>query len=319
MRWWVLVLLSTLLACTTPVRPPPTFSTAEAALAAAEQDVEAGRWQAALTKLRAAERQFADQPDITARRIELTARWKELRADWRDRLTLVRAQSRWDELVLLQRLELAETGVLRKLELEQKRALLIERRRELIDCAERQMNRDLKLAKSCAVLADSVQTGKDSSRLRAEVTAKQAAAAEAELAVVAAEQAQERKAAKARRVRKLDQAREFANDEKYVRALALVQQVLEDEPNNQRARALKSQLQENLSWQSRQLSELAERMYGESNVEAAIKMWEASLRLVPNQPEVIERYERAKRVQGNLRQLRDSPRRTPDAARQSGP
>lgn len=326
MRWLLVVLVSTLLGCATPGRPP-IFGTADAALAAAQQDVDAGRWQMALAKLQAAEQQFADEPAIAARRAELNARWSALRAQWEDRLALVRAQARWDELVLLQRLELAETDdFLNKLQLEHKKALLLASRSKLIGCAQRQLDQDLELAKRCVDLAHSVQADNDSRELRAQVAAKQASAAialqaeqAAKQAEVAAEHAEKRQIAVARRARLLKLAQVLADQERYVRALTLVHQVLEDEPDNQRAKTLQAQLQEHLARQSRLLSELADRLYGESNVAAAIQIWEASLRLVPDQPDVVERYERAKRVQGNLEQLRDAPEQSPDAVNQGKP
>lgn len=327
MRWALLALVATLLGCATPVRPPTRFATADAVLAAADRDVEAGRWRLALDKLQAAEQQFAGEPAIAKRRAELAARWGELRTELEDRLTLVRAQARWEELALLRRLELAESGnFLNQFQLEQKKTVLLGQRTRLMGCALRQLNANLELAQRCADLAHSVQPGSNSRRVRQQVLAKQAAAAaalEAEQAAkqakVAAQMAQQLQFAKARLGQKLERAQDLADKKRYVRALALVQQVLENEPDNQAAQALQAQLQENLAKQSRVLSELADGLYGESKVEAAIRLWEASLRLVPDQPDVVERYERAKRVQGNLQELREAPTETSGAVQGTGP
>jgi hypothetical protein len=55
------------------------------------------------------------------------------------------------------------------------------------------------------------------------------------------------------------------------------------------------------------LTDLADRLYAEGSIAAAIRVWETSFEINPDQPAARERYERARRVQENLERLRQEP------------
>ncbi len=280
---------------------PTTFASPEQALSRAQAAVERGQWGDALEALAAGRRQFPRDPQLAEEFDRVDARWRSLKPEWEDRLAVVRTRAMLEELALIERLETAEPGGANgAFGQARRRTDLAQQREPLLRCAERQLDAHLELARTCVDLAHRIAADERSAALREDVVAREAASA----AAVRDERA-ERRQAQLRA--QLDEAEALLAGEHYPQAAVRVARVLEADPDNGRARALQDQLNERVAHRTRLLTDLADRLYAEGSIAAAIRVWETSFEINPDQPAARERYERARRVQENLERLRQEP------------
>jgi tetratricopeptide (TPR) repeat protein len=87
-------------------------------------------------------------------------------------------------------------------------------------------------------------------------------------------------------------------------ARKLLNQVLEEQPDNPDAKKLLSQLERHLQSHLDNLLKRGDKLYQQGEIEGAQNIWEAALRLDPENPLAKEKLERAKRVLENLENLR---------------
>jgi tetratricopeptide (TPR) repeat protein len=228
-------------------------------------------------------------------------RWETERQQLEDRLAAGRAQALFDEIEILDQLARAEPDrIWLDLQLSQRRDALAAQRSALLQCADRQLEHALELAQRCSGLAGRIAEDANSQAL-AEVVAQRVAEYEA------AAKARALQAAAQRRARLLDQAeQDFAGGD-YVAAAAAVAEVLVEVPDDPRALRLQTRFTGTINSQAEVLNTLADRLYAEGQIDAALQVWESSLAVAPAQPDIVERAERARRVQERLRQLRSTP------------
>jgi predicted Zn-dependent protease len=296
--WLGLATLLLLLAGCATTRPVATFASPEEAIRDAEVAAEEGRWTDALMTLGDAQLQFPADPALAERRAQLQERWTQLKAEWEDRLVMVRAQGLRNELTLLEWLDAAEPGgFTASFQLARERALLTRYREGLLICARRQQESDLALAHDCVELAYWLESDPVATELKAAIERRQEQLA-------AAARAEQLRKEQARRNAKLESAQALLADGRLQRAAALIQQVLAAEPEHEPAKVLQARVTAELASRTRALGDIADRLYAEGRITAAIRVWEMSLQVDPDQPAVLERYERAQRVQNRLEQLR---------------
>jgi hypothetical protein len=287
-----------------PRQQPPEPATPDEALAEADAAVDAGRWGAALDVLEVARARFPEAQLVEERLASVRSRWLSLREEWEDRLVARRATALLDEIALLERLERADpahfeasAGTLaRKIELQTLQDALLR-------CADRQRAADLELARRCIDLVHASAPEPGSAALREDILARQSAR-------IAAQEEERSQALQSSLRTDLAQAERLLVADRLVEAAEPLARVLAADPGNAEAELLRGRLKEKVDRQTAVLGTLAERLYAEGNIAAAVEVWETSLIIDPDQPAARERLERARRVLENLEKLRaEEPQR----------
>lgn len=300
-RAWLWAPTLLLLAACAGRGPMRELQSPEQALELAQAEADAGRWGPALDVLAQADRRFPGNAELAQRRLAMTERWEGERQRLEDRLVADRARALFDEIEVLEVLAAAEPDrVWLTVQLNQQRRALQTQREPLLLCAERQLEHELGLAQRCIELAERIREDARSQALAAAVGQRVAA-----LAATARTQAL--RAAQQRRERLLAAAEKHFAAGDYVAAAAAVAEVLAEVPDDARALALQTRLTGTVTRQADVLNALADRLYAEGQIDAALQVWESSLEVAPAQPDIVERAERARRVQDRLRQLRSIP------------
>lgn len=286
------------------LEPAPSIESADQALVQARAEALAGRWSRARRLLETAERRAPEDDRLPALRERLAQRWDAQRRQLEDELLAVRSQALWDEVRLLEPLLRAEPErAWQRLRLEQQRRELPARRIELMACARRQLEVDLVLARRCVLLARRIEPGADVDRMIGAIDSRLAARYQARRA--------EARAGVVRRTRskidaELEQAESDLAGGNFKDAAAGIAEALQRDPQHAEARRLQALLAERTAQRSGVLNELAARLYLEGQIEPAIGVWQASLEIAPEQPEIRERLDRARRVRERLQELRDT-------------
>jgi tetratricopeptide (TPR) repeat protein len=113
------------------------------------------------------------------------------------------------------------------------------------------------------------------------------------------------------------EAKVFYEKDQFNPARKLLNQVLSEDPKNPQAKELLGKLETRLQAHLENLLKTGDKLYQEDEIEGARDIWEAALRLDPENPVAKEKLERAKRVLENLENLRKaeesqgSPQQTP--------
>lgn len=281
----------------------PEVESPDQALLAARQAAAQGRWAQAEKVLETAAGRAPQDARLPALRERLRRRWAARRQRLEDELLTVRVRAAQDEIALLEPLVRAEPQrAWQALKLQQMRRELPARRDELLTCAGRQLESDPPLARRCALLARRIAPGQDAAELIDRIDARLAAR-------YAAREARVEARAERRQRSRIEASIERAEADLAAGNLSeagdRLKRVLQTDPEHAEALRLSAELAEILAERSRVLNDLAARLYLEGQIEAATRVWQASLEIDPDQPEIAERLERARRVSERLRELRD--------------
>jgi tetratricopeptide (TPR) repeat protein len=174
-------------------------------------------------------------------------------------------------------------------------------REPLSNCALRQIEDRPDLAQTCLKLALSIEpTHRDRTLLAMLAERKK------ETAQVKARQRQDllEQERKNRIDQNLAEARARYEKNEFNAARKLLNEVLEEDPGNQQAQELLTQLEAHLQTHLEQLLKTGDKLYQEGEIEGAQDIWEAALQLDPENPLAKEKLERAQRVLENLESLR---------------
>jgi tetratricopeptide (TPR) repeat protein len=286
------------------LEPVPSVESADQALIQARAEAQAGRWSQARRLLESAERKDPEDSRLPALRERLAQRWNMQRQQLEDELLTVRVQALRDEVRLLEPLLRAEPErAWQGLRLEHLRRELPARRAELMACAQRQLQVDLVLARRCVLLARRIEPGEDAERLIGAIDRRLASRYQARRAKARAGVARQ---TRSQIEAQLEQAEADLASGNFQDAADGIAEALERDPQHAEARQLQALLAERTAQRSGVLNELAARLYLEGQVEPAIGVWQASLEIAPEQPEIRERLERARRVRERLQELRDT-------------
>lgn len=281
-----------------PVEPLRLFESPGDALEISNEAVEAGRWSEALKTLDSAIERFPGEARLIERRRRLGDEWSHLEPLWEDQLATTQARAMFEEVEVMEPLVTAQPErVMLALQLSQRKKRLRSLRAALLECAERRHESDLPFAKSCAELGDRIASDEKSQALVALIAEK----------IDAQEKIERKRKAKVARSQlssQINKAEKKLAARDYSGAAAAVSRVLAANPNNARAKAIQKKLEKTTSEQNTNLNDMANKAYTSGEIDAAIQLWEASLRIVPEQPEVKERLERAVRVLKNLEDLK---------------
>jgi tetratricopeptide (TPR) repeat protein len=271
-------------------------------LASARELVSAGRLGEALALLDEA---IAEDPEAleyqTVR--EQTLHQKALLEQrFQDRLLIEQSKSRRAQLAILDQWALMDPD---NLELADRRDAIRQSlqnvREPLSNCALRQIEDRPDLAQTCLKLALSIEpTHRDRTLLAMLAERKK------ETAQVKARQRQDllEQERKNRIDQNLAEARARYEKNEFNAARKLLNEVLEEDPGNQQAQELLTQLEAHLQTHLEQLLKTGDKLYQEGEIEGAQDIWEAALQLDPENPLAKEKLERAQRVLENLESLR---------------
>ena len=301
--WWLAGAL--VLSGCTATFPVRQWESPAEAMSAARVEADAGRWSVALQMLEQAGHQFPGDAELAEQRLAWTERWQREKQHLEDRLEAERARALLNEIEIMEPLVRAEPERfwLGK-ELVRYQRDLAGRRAALVVCGRRQLAVDQDLALHCSVLADRIASD-ETSRALLRVAKTQLAEGQAR------DEARQVRSAASQREQLLAQLLEQAESQlkagDYAAADATLRQVLAEQPEQTHALALQAELNAAMERQAETLNVQAARQYAEGDIEAAIRLWEASLRVAPRQPEITDRLERARRVLDKLLQLREEP------------
>lgn len=278
--------------------PMQVFESPGKALELADAAADAGRWSEAIAALDTAIQRFPEEARLVEKRRTLGDEWDRLEPLWEDQLVATQARALFDEIIRMERLLTAQPErVWLALQLKQRKTRLRSLRAALLVCAERRRESDIRLAKSCAWSSDRIASDVKSRELVAMINQKIAAQAKAE-------RERQVEVERTRLSHQVDKAEKKIADRDYSGAAATVSRVLAENPNHARAKAVKRKLVKTTSEQNTTLNNNANEAYANGDIDGSIRFWEASLRIVPDQPEVKERLERAQRVLKNLEDLK---------------
>ena len=280
-------------------------SSAEA-IAIARDLASRGRWADALTLLDGASRRFVDDRSLVDEHAAMQARWEGESRMIEDEILVEDAENQKHKIVLLERLSLAEPDNLiatsRRIYW---REILTGKIESLTACAERHAQHAPALARRCFEVASGIPAGQDYERRLARVNEQFRANED-----VAAERrrAKERKERNARVRVLLDNARAAIEAHDYRRALDILAQVAELQPNNHEVIGLQEEALSQINPQVEALVKLGDHLYLDEQLEAAVATWRAALSLKPDDQDIVARIDRANNVLDRLDALRRQQR-----------
>ena len=261
-----------------------------------------GRWSDAIALLDTASRRFVDDKSLTDERAAMQMRWEGEKRMLEDEIMVEDAENQQNKIALLERLSLAEPDNLvatsRRIYW---REILVGKIEPLTACAERYAERAPALARRCFDVASGIPAGQDFEQRLARVNEQFRANED-----VAAERrrARESKERNARVRVLLDNAKGAIEAHDYRRALDILAQVAELQPNNHEVLGLREEALSMINPQVEALVQLGDHLYLDEQLHAAVATWRAALSLKPDDQDIVARIERANNVLDRLDALR---------------
>lgn len=297
-------------------RPPGATPLVKAPASVAEavdiaQDLaNRGRWSEALAMLDAASRRFTSDKTLADERTRMQMRWERQKRILEDQILADDAENQQRKIELLERLSLAEPDNLivisRRIYWKEILAGKIE---PLTQCAERHAKGAPALARRCFRVASDIPADQKFEQRLAKVNDQLRANEDIAAERRAAREQKERNA----RVRVLlDNAKTAIEGHDYRRALDILGEVEELQPNNLEVAGLQKEALSMINPQVEALVKLGDHLYLDEQLQAAVATWRAALGLKPDDPEIIARIDRANNVLDRLDALRRQQRSPAD-------
>ena len=293
---------------------PENAPTPEETLARAEALREAGRWEAALDALRRAAKRYPEDPRLRQRLHDLDAEWQGKRMLLEDRLLASDIAAMLTRRRLLGQLEAAEQyDLITKSRLALLDSALRKSRGSLLDCARRQAGKDDELARQCVLLADEIQPGEDSRKLRKRLAADDKPRSDAKprkrkkprkrhKPTVASET--RKSAEEPSLTRLLDQTEELLDSGALIAALEHLRRAGQLDANDVRYQTLRNRVNLAARHQVAELTALGDRLYREEHLLPALAIWRIAQRLAPDDAVLKVKVERAERIAAKLERIR---------------
>lgn len=280
---------------TLPTTPAEALTTVRAS-------AEQGRWTEALDQLEIAQQRFPEDASLAEERLHLAARWQHAERVIRDKILVGDAENQRAKVSLLDQWILAEPDDLvlksRRIYWEK---ILAEKTEALTACSEVHAASDPGLARRCLWVASGLEgTPQIEERL---------GAVDAQLK--AAEQyAEERRRAQEEEKRQqrvkdlLKAAQDAIQARDYRRALNVLGQAAQQQPDNPEIQVLREEAWAMISPQVEALVKLGDHLYLDEQLDAALATWRAALDLKPEDEDIQTRIDRAQTVLIRLDALR---------------
>jgi len=281
-----------------------SVQTAEAVSEKARDYREQGEIVKALGLLHAASEKFPGNEEISKLTSEYEHRWRMHQLTLEKQLLLT--ETRWliESLPLLE--ELAKGYP--KHHLINTRILLWEsdinsKVPELINCGVLFEEENVWLARRCLSMAYRISPTEETQQRLAEVASRIEAIEQAARAKLEQKEERERVDRVAQLLSEATQARQQGA---LVNAMEKIDEALKQDPESPRVREQLLELQEQTGKEAEILMQLGDRLYRNQQTGAAIAVWEAALKLDPNQQQISERILRARTVLNKLESIRSS-------------
>lgn len=268
----------------------------------AKQLREKGDWSQAIDILEQAGQDFPQNGEIHKALDELKASWQRERRLLDDRMLVIDTAALTAKLPLL---ELRSKGEPDNLLLKS-RLLFWEKYLQsqvdpLVSCGISHEGRYLWLARKCLQLADKTAPSPHITKLLEEIFAK----IELRQQVSSSKEDKEEELERVRQVQVLlENAERDMQRGEYPSALSKLDEALRQDPENSKVRELLSKAQSELDLQVKSLVKLGDSLYHNEQIGPAVKVWETALRLDPNQVEIKEKIDRARKVLEKLEEIR---------------
>jgi tetratricopeptide (TPR) repeat protein len=274
-----------------------------------------GRWGEALALLDVAIDKGWNKPAYLSAR-EQTRRQKiKQEQQLQDRLLIERSKFQQVQLTIFKQLiHLDPSNQRAAKDLAAIQQQLQHQRQQLSACGLRHIEYQPELAEQCLELAVALEPTSRDQLLLDLISEKEKKTEQARAQILQDIRAQQRK----NRIQtSLQTAATLYEKDQFNAARKLLNQVLAEEPSNAEAKKLLTQLETRLEGYLENLLKTGDKLYQQGQIEGAQDIWQAALRLDPENALAKEKLERAQRVLENLENLRNAEQaeqgRTPAA------
>lgn len=278
-----------------PVLPPNPLQTAESL-------ADNGRWGEAAHLLQLAIAQGLGNDDYLSALSKISQRQKSHEDKLEAELLLEETTALQKQLSILDKLVYSDPNnqqaTTRQLSA---RDELMRKRSALSACGWQQHTRNSSLARRCLEQALAIKANTEDQQLLEQINKKNA---QTIMQAVQKQQGILEKQWKNRNQDRLQLASQLFENSKFDEARKQLRLLLHEDPDNEEAKKLLSQLQARLDSYMNHLLETGDRMYREGEIEGAKALWQAAQNLDPDDVRAKEKIERADRVLKNLETLR---------------
>lgn len=280
----------------------------------AKQLRQEGDWSKAIKSLEEAGQDFPQNQQIQNALEELKAAWLKEKRLLDDRMLVIDTSSLTAKLPLLEQRSKGEPDNL----LLKSRLLFWEKYLQtqvdpLVSCGVTHEGRYLWLARKCLQLADKIAPSPRITKLLEDIFGK----IELRQQATSNREEKQEELERSRQVQGLlQEAERNMQRGEYRSALRKLDEALRQDPENPKVRELLSKAQSELDLQVKSLVKLGDSLYHNEQIGPAVKVWETALRLDPNQDEIKEKIDRARRVLEKLEAIRSRESPTAETADQ---
>lgn|GEM_PF-1048107 len=261
-----------------------------------------GNWSQAIEVLKEANRQYPGHGELEAVTQRLEANWQNEKRRLEERILVTETDAMLKIIPMLEQLERGESDdYLLKSRLLFWQQFLQTKVDPLIVCGLDEEARDLWLARKCLKLAQRIAPSDETAAHLQRVSKKinQVKQALREKKERAEQQQRTRKVETLLAEAEHDMERGALSS-----ALLKLDEAIRQEPENLQVRELLDEVQAALSQQVESLVKLGDRLYREEQIGPAIAVWEAALKLDPNEEGISEKIMRARKVMEKLQHIR---------------
>ena len=269
---------------------------------------------AALNILRAAGRDYPDNPNIKSLLEKMEASWLLEKRLLQDRMLVIEVRALLQREPLLKQLSEGDPdNYLTKSRLLFWRQYLQLKHASLLSCAETEQEIDLALTRDCLELAQAISPSDETRRRLADVDSqferrrlrpvrRERERAVPESAPSVPEQVEEKQ--RQRMEVLLQEAERDIRQGSLTRATIKLEEALKQDPQHPRTRALIAEVEIRLASRVQALIELGDRLYRDQQIGPAVAVWEAAVKLKPDQEQIVQKIDRARKVLERLDEIR---------------
>ncbi len=304
-----LAILSLLLAGCTAIQtkssPESKFTSPAALIEQAETLYQEKQWHAAVELLNQGAKQFPDELQIIELRSEIMRAWEMKKRNKEDWILVYETRSLQEKIPYLEDLaRIDPENYITKSRLLFWKTLLESRVARLIACGSVHLHLDQPLAEACVTLAEKIKPTRESAHLLMKIKQSYAEQKRAERSQQAVREKQNQAQ---RRDRLLKLARSQLADDALPDAIASLNRLLEQAPDDAEAKSLLEEVTQVRDKRVTRLIEFGDALYRDEQIEQAVSVWEAAEKLDMGRQDVAARIERAMRVLERLREIQEKP------------
>ena len=184
----------------------------------------------------------------------------------------------------------------------------------LLLCAVQEREVDISLARKCLQQADAIAPSEETSRRLTEINTRLEQRKQTTMMRrqdrERLEQASVARVQKKKQIRQVEmlllEAEQDMQQGSLASALMKLEEALKQDPENPRIRTLIEQVQPTLESRFEALMELGDRLYRDEQIGPAVAVWEAALKLKPDQEQIAQKIDRARKVLEKLEAIRSA-------------